>query len=331
MYADRILHNPGDPRRGTVSAFELSNESITLEKLFESMPVAMALIDREGRHVALNQALASFSGMKVSDLLGNKVEELSRESGENIQRDFRCFDAGQDVPDHELQLGERKYLVSVKPVRDRSGYAVGEMVALADITRNKKIEQELQEANRRLEFLATQDPLTGILNARTYYEVCDRIIKLSSRGNKQYSVLFVDLDHFKSINDSYGHEAGDFVLLSAAECIRKTVRASDIIGRVGGEEFSVFLPETDNPGAMKTAETIRSTLENRTVFYRDAEIRVTASIGVASRMTHHLSIADIQRDSDHAMYHAKKEGRNRVSCLAMPCYVEELPDNQPAE
>ncbi|NJD38589.1 MAG: GGDEF domain-containing protein [Geobacter sp.] len=303
--------------------FELQHESITLESLFKSMPVAMALIDREGRHVALNQALADFSGLDAHVLVGKKVEDLSKESGENIRRDFRFFDAGQDVPDHEVEIEGRIYLVSVKPVRDSSGYAIGEMVALTDITGNKQIERELAEANRQLQYLASHDSLTGVLNARTFYEVGDRMMSVARRENKPFSVLFIDIDHFKRVNDTYGHDAGDTVLKAVSACMKQGSRESDVIGRVGGEEFSIFLPETDHDGALLVAEKLRIRIEELMPAIAGKPLQVTASIGVASSMKHHKSIADIQRDADHAMYHAKKEGRNRVSCLELPCYVEQ--------
>ncbi|MFZ5775481.1 MAG: diguanylate cyclase [Thermodesulfobacteriota bacterium] len=308
--------------------FTIENETITLEALFESMPVAMALIDREGRHVALNQALATFSGLTVHDLIGRKVAELSKESGENIERDFRCFDAGESVPDHEVSIRDRIYYVSVKPVRDSTGFAIGEMVALTDITRNKEIErelaeanQQLAEANRQLKFLASHDPLTGVLNARTFYEVCDSMMCVAHRDKHPYSVLFVDLDHFKKVNDTYGHDAGDTVLKAVSSCMKQNCRECDVVGRVGGEEFSIYLPETNEAGAMVVAENLRVMIEGLMPAIDGKPLLVTASIGVASSQPHHRSIADIQRDADHAMYHAKKEGRNRVSCLDMPCYV----------
>ncbi|HAH60693.1 MAG TPA: hypothetical protein DCL73_01190 [Treponema sp.] len=293
-----------------------------IKDIFESMPVAMALMDREGRYVVVNKALSMFGGLKSSDLIGKKAEEISKESGENIKRDFQYFDEGREVPDHELQIGERKYLVSVKPVRNESGYAIGDMVALTDITRIKEIEHELAEANKRLEYFASQDPLTGVLNTRTFYEVCDQIINIAQRDDKTFSLLFIDIDHFKKVNDTYGHAAGDCVLKSITKCIRESIRSSDIIGRVGGEEFSVFLPETDHVGSMQLAEKVRLIIEKEATVFNDTELKVTVSIGVSSRMEHHKSIADIQRDSDHAMYHAKKEGRNRVSFLDRPCYIE---------
>ncbi|MBF0376277.1 MAG: GGDEF domain-containing protein [Desulfamplus sp.] len=302
--------------------FELQHEYITIESIFESMPVAMALIDREGRHVALNQALASFSGLSVRELVGLKVEELSKESGENIKRDFICFDAGEEVPDHEVQIGDRICYVSVKPVRDKSGFAIGEMVALTDITRNKEVERQLAEANKRLQFLANHDSLTGVLNARTYYEVCDQMMCIAHRDNVPFSVLFLDLDHFKSINDTYGHDAGDLVLKTVSACMLENCRKCDVVGRVGGEEFSIYLPETDHNGALILAEKLRAKIEELMPSIDGTTITITASIGVSSSSKHHKSIADIQRDADHAMYHAKREGRNRVSWLNMPCYVE---------
>ncbi|MBF0572417.1 MAG: GGDEF domain-containing protein [Desulfamplus sp.] len=308
--------------------FDLQHEYITIESLFESMPVAMALIDREGRHVALNQALASFSGLSVRDLVGRKVEELSKESGENIKRDFLCFDAGEEVPDHEVQIGDKICFVSVKPVLDKSGFTIGEMVALTDITRNKEVERQLAEANKRLQFLANHDSLTSVLNARTYYEVCDQMMCVAHRDNVPFSVLFLDLDHFKNINDTYGHDAGDIVLKKTAACILENCRKCDVVGRVGGEEFSIYLPETDHNGALILAEKLRAKIEELMLCIDRKTINITASIGVSSSSKHHKSIADIQRDADHAMYHAKKEGRNRVSWLNMPCYVEQAMTEQ---
>ena len=303
--------------------FTLQHNIITIWSLFESMPVAMALIDREGRHVALNQALASFSGLKAHDLVGRKVEELSKESGENIKRDFKYFDAGLEVPEHELNLGDKIYLVSVKPVRDTNGYAIGEMVALTDITRNKEIEAELEAANKQLQYLASHDSLTSALNTRTFYEICDQMMKIARRDITPFSVLFIDLDHFKLVNDTYGHEVGDFILKSVSNCLLENKRNSDILGRVGGEEFSIYLPETDLKGAVLLAEKLREKIENLLPSINNQIIRVTASIGISTSMNHHKSINDIQRDADHAMYHAKKEGRNRVSCLEKPCYIEQ--------
>ena len=171
------------------------------------------------------------------------------------------------------------------------------------------------ESNEKLRFLANHDPLTGLLNARTYSEVCERMTCTATREGKPFSVLFVDLDHFKSINDTYGHEAGDTVLKEVAACMVGTSRFCDVYGRIGGEEFSICLPETDRAGAVVLAEKLREHIERLMPFINGGPVRITASIGVASNAAGHTSFTDIQRTADQAMYHAKRQGRNRVSYI----------------
>lgn len=304
--------------------FDLLHISISLEALFESMPVAMALIDRNGHDIAVNRELSMLYGYTPSDLIGRKVADFCKKSAKNIERDFRLFDAGLDVPDHEIEIDGKTCYVSVRPIRDSSGFAVGEMVSLTDITKQKDVEKKLLEANEKLLFMANNDPLTGLLNTRAYHNLCEKFINLAHRNDLPFSVLFIDLDHFKNINDTYGHDVGDLVLKATSKCITLSCRESDVIGRVGGEEFSIFLPETDSAGAIAFAETIRVNIEQLSPNIGDnKEISITASIGVASKMVHHKAITDIQRDADHAMYHAKKDGRNRVACLSLPCYIEQ--------
>ncbi|MDD4367598.1 MAG: PAS domain S-box protein [Oscillospiraceae bacterium] len=136
---------------------------ITIEALFESMPVAMVLLDRKGEHVALNQALASISGKQKQDLIGLKIAQLSAESGRNIVRDFAAFDEGKAVPDHEITIDGKTYYAAVKPLRNAQGYAIGEMVALMNISKTKKLELELEESNRKLLYLSSYDPLTNVM------------------------------------------------------------------------------------------------------------------------------------------------------------------------
>ena len=173
----------------------------------------------------------------------------------------------------------------------------------------------MRESNARLHEMATRDMLTGVLNARAYYEICDSMIKLAKRHASSYAVLFVDLDHFKSINDTHGHAAGDAVLKAVAGCLSLSIRSSDSLGRIGGEEFSIFLPKTDASGAKDLAETIRRNIEGLMPAIGDQSLRVTASIGVAAMQHHGQSMQEIQRQADQAMYLAKSAGRNRVSSL----------------
>lgn len=173
----------------------------------------------------------------------------------------------------------------------------------------------MQEANRQLRYVADHDMLTSVFNARAYYQQCDALIRLANRDNRPYSVLFVDLDHFKRVNDTYGHEAGDTVLKCAAQCIKSNLRQSDVLGRIGGEEFSILLPDTKKDDAIKVAESLRIKIEALVPNHANQPIPITASIGVATADGRQIKMADLQKYADTAMYHAKSAGRNRVSTI----------------
>ena len=173
----------------------------------------------------------------------------------------------------------------------------------------------MRESNSQLKIMATRDPLTGILNARAYYELCDSLIHVAQRNKAPYSVLFVDLDHFKSINDTYGHAAGDLVLKSVADVLVQSIRRSDALGRIGGEEFSIFLPNTSFHDALGLAEHIRASIASIALSIGDGQRKITASIGVARNEHSEQTMLEIQQQADLAMYRAKAGGRNRVSSL----------------
>ena len=173
----------------------------------------------------------------------------------------------------------------------------------------------MRDSNERLRYMATRDALTGVLNARAYYEVCERLIGIARRNSEPYAVLFVDLDHFKSINDTYGHEAGDHVLISVSDCLSKNIRKSDSLGRIGGEEFSIFLPNTNMTGALEVAEQLRMAIESLMPDVGTGKHKVTASIGVARNQHSDQLMLDIQKQADQAMYRAKAAGRNRVTAF----------------
>ena len=173
----------------------------------------------------------------------------------------------------------------------------------------------MRQYNARLQEMASHDPLTQVLNARAYYAACEQQITQSQRSGQPFSVLFVDLDHFKAINDTHGHAAGDEVLRVVARTLGEQLRRSDLLGRIGGEEFSVFLPDTPLAGALQVAENLRHAVQQCQPRVSTATLSITASIGVASRNGGQQSMQAIQQRADEAMYAAKKAGRNRVSTL----------------
>lgn len=175
----------------------------------------------------------------------------------------------------------------------------------------------MRDYNDRLQNMASHDPLTQVFNARAYYAACEQQIALSQRNTQPFSVLFIDLDHFKRINDTHGHAAGDEVLRVVARTLSDRLRSSDVLGRIGGEEFSVFLPNTALPQAMEVAEQLRLALEQCHPDIGSGTLAITASIGVASSAQNAQTMQLIQQQADAAMYEAKKAGRNRVSALDM--------------
>ena len=163
----------------------------------------------------------------------------------------------------------------------------------------------------KLERLATTDELTGMLNRRAFNNAATAEIRRADRHESPLSVMILDIDHFKKINDTHGHYGGDNVLIEFARQARATIRTEDVIARVGGEEFAVLLPETEISRAHQLAERIRATIEAAGVMHGGAHITITVSIGVA-QVDEGEGIAEALQRADTALYCAKKSGRNLV-------------------
>jgi diguanylate cyclase (GGDEF)-like protein len=164
-----------------------------------------------------------------------------------------------------------------------------------------------------MERLATTDGLTGLNNHRTFQELLAGELERSQRYQRPFSVLLMDIDHFKSFNDTYGHPVGDLVLKEIAACITRSIRRNDIPARYGGEEFAVILPENNAEGATISAERIRRTIEQHRIHSADRELQVTVSVGCASFPTHATETTSLVSSADKALYYSKEHGRNRVT------------------
>jgi diguanylate cyclase (GGDEF)-like protein len=171
---------------------------------------------------------------------------------------------------------------------------------------------ELEEKNRELQELAYYDPLTGLPNRRFFFEHASLIFEEVKRYEKPLSLLVIDTDRFKKINDTYGHDVGDVVLKTFADVIRGIVRKSDICARFGGEEFVVLLPNTDLEGAKVLAERIKTAVSKNIVEQGSIVIVFTVSIGISQYRKGMQNIYELIKEADIALYRAKKGGRNRV-------------------
>lgn len=162
---------------------------------------------------------------------------------------------------------------------------------------------------------AHKDPLTGVGNRFAMNSALHREIELASRHNRSLGIILVDVDHFKSINDTYGHAAGDFCLQALAKCAENSVRISDLLFRYGGEEFLIVLPETDEAGVLRLAKRIRRRVERLETTYQNQLIRMTISLGVTT-MRESDDEKTLFARADEALYKAKQEGRNCIRIAA---------------
>lgn len=189
---------------------------------------------------------------------------------------------------------------------------VASAITYALVMLNRKYHAQLDAKNKQLQNLANLDPLTGVWNSRAYYALSDKLFRLARRNGSMCATLFIDVDHFKSINDRFGHEVGDRVLQTVSECLAKNIRKSDLLGRIGGEEFVVFLPDTDKAGATELAEKLRDAVQQLPAYSTESDTTVSVSIGVAQSSPEDIDTSTMQHRADQAMYVAKRNGRNRV-------------------
>ncbi|MGJ8681065.1 GGDEF domain-containing protein [Paraglaciecola sp.] len=174
--------------------------------------------------------------------------------------------------------------------------------------------QMITSRENKLKQMASIDPLTGVNNRRNFMQLAEKLYRQEDKNQKAFCLLLMDLDHFKNINDTYGHIEGDNALSSVAHLIKTKIRASDILARYGGEEFILLLPDTDLDSAHKLAETIRAAVESLSIpIVNHKSISCTLSIGISLGTTNLDQISTTIKQADDALYRAKHQGRNKVS------------------
>jgi diguanylate cyclase (GGDEF)-like protein len=181
--------------------------------------------------------------------------------------------------------------------------------ALMDITRRKLLSQEL-------EYLAMTDELTQLYNRRFFIDRCVREFRVWQRYKNPFSVLLLDIDHFKNINDSFGHDIGDVALKFVAKSLKNLVREVDIVARYGGEEFVILLPQTQGNMAQELAERLLVNIEASELIIAEKSLKLTVSIGVAEVRLEMKDLNDLLKAVDNALYQAKWRGRNQVVMAA---------------
>jgi diguanylate cyclase (GGDEF)-like protein/PAS domain S-box-containing protein len=193
-------------------------------------------------------------------------------------------------------------------LRDESGKATRMIGTNWDITIQKQMEEKIKE-------ISIRDPLTNVFNRRHLFERLEAILMEYLRENKSFTVSIIDIDHFKNINDRYGHQAGDFILKELTCIINENLRTYDLLGRYGGEEFIIITINSNKNLTRMNIERIRDIVKNKTFRYNESDIKLTFSCGISECIEHEIesiSIEKIIETADKRLYEAKKTGRDKI-------------------
>lgn len=188
-------------------------------------------------------------------------------------------------------------------------------IVLKISNKRKKANSELEHLNEQLYELATKDDMTNLYNRRHFLELAQRELSKLQRTQSSGVVLMIDIDHFKDVNDNYGHAAGDQAIINVANILKDNLREYDIVGRLGGEEFSMFLPNSEIDIAIQIAERIRKKVSALSTLFQHSTIKLTISVGLTARLDDENAIEQILHRADKALYQAKSSGRNKVVLL----------------
>jgi len=318
---------------------ELDPRSVIPERVksaFNALAEGLVIMDEKEHIILANTSFAEKIEFSDDALLGRKLSDLSWK-GESEQREPELFPwqvtlaentrrKGVPLKYESRREGAHTFMVNTAPIMDGKGAVRGVLATFDDltdlekkqgelkqtVTQLQKSRSELQEKTVELEYLATRDPLTGCLNRRAFFEKAEFLFLSANQNNTELTCIMADIDHFKSINDRYGHATGDKVIQLVAAELRSNARPDDLVGRYGGEEFCIMLPGVSCADAVAIAERLRIRVKGASQGRFTASVRITASFGVAALTADIGNPGELVNFADKALYVAKESGRNRV-------------------
>jgi|GEM_PF-1885799 len=287
--------------------------------IFESIQDPFCIIHSDYSFEKTNESYARMREKTVDELIGNRCFEVLH-NRTDVCNDCvvrETFHTGAPQMKEKLTMLPSGAPIWVEihtyPIFDENGKVTNVIEYTRDITARKRTETERNILIDRFQHLSRTDDLTGLLNRRALIEKLDEETRRSKRYGSKLALMVCDVDYFKEINDSYGHDHGDKVLQAIASLLNKSLRKTDIIGRYGGDEFFMVLPETPLENAQELAERIRENVEKFGLKVNSGEtITTSVSIGIAAFNPQSEDMNDFVKRGDNALYAAKGEGRNRV-------------------
>tara|TARA_R110001583_G_scaffold47095_2_gene147520 strand:+ start:5379 stop:6287 length:909 start_codon:yes stop_codon:yes gene_type:complete len=299
---------------------DISIENIIMESLALTKD-GVGIYNKDDCLIYCNDAIGALFGMSAEEALNKSFSELSSScfnSLKGINIEFTTLEAWlshaltkrRSCPFRTFETDTQEgkwFLVTEQIVHKDYLY-----VYITDITQKKASERALKRMSEQLQKLATTDDLTGIHNRRYFYEKAEAEFNRSRRKHQTFSVMVLDLDNFKHINDKFGHAAGDAVLKAFAINVQPHLRNYDTFARIGGEEFAILLPNTEKHNTYIIAERIRASIEALVVPFENELLNFTVSIGVIENVGDIKSIDQVMQNADKSLYQAKFNGRNQV-------------------
>jgi diguanylate cyclase (GGDEF)-like protein len=324
-----------------------------VQAAFDAMSEGVVIVDSNGRILLVSR---SFRAMNPTGKSVNPGVALS-------SLEWLALGLSTDVADHpwiqamnqnESLIGRtlilstpdetRHLVIGCSPVHGDDESVRGCLVTFSDVSELHAINETLVEANQalsdsqkdvhrknlELQRLATRDPLTGCLNRRAFFESLEELVAIAHRDNTPMSCIMLDIDRFKSVNDTHGHSVGDRVIQEVARPLLELTRSTDLVSRYGGEEFCVVLPGLPRDGALRVSEQIRRRIEEQvgTAVDELEPLSLTVSIGVDSATGTDIEIAQMIDQADQSLYEAKRSGRNRVCGFLREVKIEPRSEDQ---
>jgi len=298
----------------TTSRELLAERERRLSAFVKALPNLSFILDEQGRYLEIIANDPSLLADRSETLVGRLLEEVlpPQESAKILDAIEQTIQTGQiKVIDYKIPVmtGEERWFEGRIALMEKGDLGRGKVVFMAsDITERVQLYQEVQR-------MANQDGLTGCFSRRHFMETAATEIHRSMRYKHPLSLLMMDIDHFKAVNDRYGHQVGDQLLCNLVSLCQKQIRNDDMLGRYGGEEFVVLMPETASEGAMLASERLRKKIENLIITTSNGSISITVSMGLASLdrgfdETH--TVDSLIKCADMALYAAKAAGRNCI-------------------
>lgn len=303
-----------DLRASKKTMHDLARSKDDIESILSNMPDVFYRTDMQGIVTLMSPSAEKVLGFKPEEMIGKPLADFYCSPSDRVNI-LKALAKGQGQAQMvEACLvhkdGSSRWIATNAYMRmDENGEPVGVEGIARDMTERKEMEDKLLRLSR-------YDDLTQVYNRRVFYSEAEKQIDIANRYHRPVAVMMLDLDHFKQVNDSYGHHTGDEVLKSFSRICEQVKRHTDVIGRTGGEEFAIIMPETELDAAVRLAERICEHTRQQVLDVDGVEIHFTVSIGVAVLLPDVQGIDELLSRADKALYQAKDNGRDQVSVFA---------------